>query len=238
MTNGGFTNTDVEFNATDLLLGVVKLYTANYSVNNGTPISFKGQSVTVNSDGLYTIVAADASGNSSTASFTIDKTAPSISLTGATDGGFTKTNVSVKFSDTNLKSANYTLNSSSSTSFATGPSFYKEVIYKFTVLDKAGNSSTASFTIDKTAPTVSLNGVTNGGFTNTDVVIFVSDTYISTSNYSLNNSTSISFNSEITLSSDGSYSVHATDLAGNSTSYTFTIDKTAPTISLKGVANG
>ncbi|WP_160397671.1 S-layer homology domain-containing protein [Paenibacillus sp. MMS18-CY102] len=74
----------------------------------------------------------------------------------------------------------------------------------------------ATITLDQTAPTVS--GVTNHGLYNTDRTITFSD------GSGLLNGSSIS--SGATVSSEGTYTLVVTDLAGNHTDLTFEIDKT------------
>ncbi|MGN0764858.1 MAG: hypothetical protein ACI4MO_00040, partial [Christensenellales bacterium] len=93
--------------------------------------------------------------------------------------------------------------------------------------DLAGNSTTYTFTIDRTAPTGTLSGVSNGGYTNGNVTFTWTDTAATAK---LNGA---AYTKGSTISDEREHTIVLTDLAGNSTTYTFTIDKTAPTIGLR-----
>ena len=113
--------------------------------------------------------------------------------------------------------------------------FYRTHIYEegtYTVKASGNISAGASvvqsasftFVVDKTPPTGTLTGVTNGGYTNGNVSF----------NWSENGCTATldgsSYTAGKTISAEGSHTIVLTDKAGNSTMYTFTIDKTAPII--------
>ncbi len=175
-------------------------------------------------EGTYTV---KASGNISagasvvqSASFTfvVDKTPPTGTLTGVTNGGYTNSNVSFNWSENGCTA---TLDGSS---YTAGKTISAEGSHTIVLTDKAGNSTTYTFTIDKTPPTGTLTGVTNGGYTNGNVSF----------NWSENGCTATldgsSYTAGKTISAEGSHTIVLTDKAGNSTMYTFTIDKTAPII--------
>lgn len=109
----------------------------------------------------------------------------------------------------------------------TGGDGQKTVYAKFR--DGAGNLYWTSDTIvlDKTAPAVT--GVTNGGFYAADVTPSF-DEGTATLNGAL-------FTSGSTVSVEGQYTMIVTDTAGNTTTVTFTLDKTAPAGSL-AINNG
>src|SRR4029079_11057513 len=92
--------------------------------------------------------------------------------------------------------------------------------------------------IDKTAPVVSLSGVTDGSFVNTDVTpIFNStDANLASTVARLNGA---AFTSGTVIPGEGNYllEILATDKAGNATprSAGFVIDKTKPVIAIEGV---
>lgn len=117
------------------------------------------------SDGLKTVKmeVRDQAGN--TASFddsiTLDTTPPTVS--GVIDGQFTSSDVTISFEAT----ATATLNGAP---FSSGTAVEDEGSYTLVVTDAAGNTTTVSFTIVKTAPTGSL--LINGGdaYTNTKAV--------------------------------------------------------------------
>ena len=181
-----------------------------------------------------TITATDEAGNSisKSISFTIDKTAPEITILGPTAGYYnTDQIVSWEVSDANLNDVSYS--HPSPTTFST------EGTHQVTVsaTDLAGNSASKSltFTIDKTAPVINIYGSTPGYY-NVDQTIKweVSDTNLDDVSYS--------HPSPKTFSTDGTYqvTVSATDLADNydSKTLTFTIDKTAPEITILGPTAG
>ena len=197
-----------------------------------------------------------------TVEFTIDTTTPTISLS-CGDNGFTNSSATVTFSDTyGVASAAYSRStgssfpSSASTAFSSGTSFTDEGNYMVKVTDRAGNVTTKYFTIDKTAPSLSLSGVTDGGFTsgnvsaswstmasgvgynrvNSNDVLTVKYSRSTTSSFP--SSATTTYSSGTTLSSEGNYLITISDSAGNSKNYKFTIDKTAPSLSLSGVTDG
>lgn len=120
------------------------------------------------------------------------------------------------------------------------------------ITDKTGNTTSYTFTIDKTAPTLTLSGVTNGGFTNKSVSASWSTTIGSvgaqrvnsndtlTVKYSRNTGATFptsameTYTSRKELTEEGNYLMTITDKAGNTSSYKFTIDKTAPILTLSG----
>lgn len=102
------------------------------------------------------------------------------------------------------------------------------------------------FTIDKSAPTLTLSGVSDGGYTNNSVsatlgsetdtmlanskdVLTVKYSYSTVKNSFPSVATTV-YKLGTTLSADGHYLMTIADKAGNSTSYTFTIDRTAPQV--------
>lgn len=124
--------------------------------------------------------------------------------------------------------------------------------------DSAGNRSelSVSFTCDQTPPTLTLNGITNGGVYRTDREISVSyyddhivETYISNQNF-----TDPSGDKDVVLRRLGSgneklmltnelfneIGVYAVDRANNRSvlKIPYLIDKTQPTITLSGIENG
>ncbi|MGR7945938.1 S-layer homology domain-containing protein [Paenibacillus sp. M.A.Huq-81] len=171
---------------------------------------------TVSAEGAHTLVATDAAGNARTIFFIIDKTAPIVS--GVTNGGLYNANRTIAINE-----GTATLNGSA---FTSGSTVSAEGTYNLTVTDAAGNSTIVSFTIDKTAPTVT--GVTNGLSYNSNRTITLSDG-TATLNGSL-------FTSGSTVSAEGSHTLIVTDTAGNTRTIAFTIDKTAPIVN--GVTNG
>jgi hypothetical protein len=170
---------------------------------------------TVSTDGSHTIIVTDEATNSTTVTFTIDKTAPTV--TGVTNGKSYNTDRTVTFSE-----GTATLNG---TAFISGTTITTEDDYTLIVTDTAGNSINIDFTIDKTNPEVT--GVTEGGLYKTDKTITFNE-----GTAKLNGNT---FTSGSTVNTEGSHTLIVTDSATNSTTINFSIDKTAPTVT--GVIN-
>lgn len=201
-----------------------------YTTDNSVPTIWSNyvdnsssRQFTINTEGDYTItyIAEDIVWNREipkTASnqAQLDKTIPEFIW--ITSWAYYNTNQTITFDDTNLSWA--TLNWSPYTSWT---AISSEWPYIFIVEDLAGNFTWATFTIDKTEPTFA--GITSWAYYNTNQTITFTDTNLSWA--TVNGTTYIS---DITMSSDGIYEFIVTDLAGNCTWATFTIDKTWPII--------
>ena len=89
--------------------------------------------------------------------------------------------------------------------------------------------------VDRTAPNGTLNGVSNNGYTNSDVTF----TWNSNNELSLPRATLDGnfYSSGDIISSEGYHTIVLKDLSGNSNTYNFTIDKTKPSVS-SSIVNG
>jgi hypothetical protein len=176
------------------------------STNEG---SLNATTHTFETNGEYEFVATDEAGNMTTAIVTIsniDKTPPTVS--NVINGFAYNKNVVPTFNE-----GTATLNGEAFTSDTTVSA---EGSYTLVVTDAVGNETTATFTIDKTAPVVS--GVANNQFYNQDVTpIFNEGTA------TLNGNT---FLSGTVVSAERTHTLVVRDVAGNETTVTFTIDKT------------
>ncbi|ASJ55972.1 phage tail protein [Brevibacillus formosus] len=191
-------------------------------------------------DGQKTVYAKfrDGAGNLYGTSDTIvlDKTAPVV--TGVTNGGFYAADVTPSFDD-----GTATLNGAL---FTSGSKVSVEGQYTMVVTDTAGNTTTVTFTLDKTAPTGSLainNGATHAN--NQDVTLQIAVTDFSNKlqmRFSHDTSDPANWTSWETLTAtkawtlstgDGTKSVYmeVKDKAGNIASFTdeITLDMTNPT---------
>lgn len=173
---------------------------------------------TVTADDTYTIVVTDKAGNTTTIGFEIDKTAPVVS--GVVEGKAYNSNRTITYNE-----GNATLNGAT---FTSGTTVSAEGSYVLVVTDAAGNSTTVSFKIDKTAPVVS--GVVNGGMYNTNLTIDFNE-----GTATLND---VPFAPGTVVSMENSYVLVVTDAAGNSTTVSFSIDKTAPAVAADFTAQG
>ncbi len=196
--------------------------------NNGATITGTG----TNRIGNYTLWGGESEGNTSfsidfedfynntgitvttvtdTSQVIIDFTPPAI--TNIISGQYFNTDITPIIVETNYSWA--TLNGSNYTS---GTVISTEGVYELIVYDLAGNSSAVSFTIDTTEP--SFEGVISWAYYSGNVTLTFSDTA------TLNGS---GISSGDIISADWTYELIVTDLAGNSTGATFTIDTTEPT---------
>nr|WP_106782733.1 cadherin repeat domain-containing protein [Lysinibacillus timonensis] len=166
--------------------------------------------ITVQEEGSYELVVTDEAGNTTTVTFTIDKTLPVV--TGVVDDEFYNTDVTISFDE-----GIATLNGSA---FNSGSTVQEEGSYELAVTDEAGNTTTIAFIIDKTQPQVT--GVTNGEYYNTDVTI--------TYNEGTATLDGAPFTSGSTVDANGSHTLVVTDLAGNQTTIQFTIDTISPSV--------
>ncbi|WP_325636740.1 gliding motility-associated C-terminal domain-containing protein [Parapedobacter sp.] len=164
----------------------------------------------------YTLVVIDASGNADTVRFTIDKTVPEI--TGVEDGALYNEEVTVSFNE-----GTATLNGAA---FASGTVVTDEDEYTLVVTDAAGNADTVRFTIDSGSPVIT--GATDGASYNTDVTPAFNE-----GTATLNGE---AFTPGTVITEEDEYTLTVTDAAGNATTVSFAIDKTAPAIT--GVEEG
>ena len=182
-------------------------------------------------DAVYEIGVV-AAGETYNFTVTVDATAPALILNGTENGGTTNNNVSITTTDANVQITVY-LNGEE-IEYVIGDVLTAEGEYRVVAVDHVDNSMEVSFTIDKTAPEIILNGVDNSGATNGNVSIQVIDgsliVYL--------NDEVIEYRLDDELTAEGLYFVQAVDSVGNVTEASFTIDKSAPEILLKGVKNG
>ena len=205
-------------------------------------------------EGTYTISATDNAGNTSSVDIFIDNTEPEIS------GVVNKEDVELKKGDINqnicdcfnkavtVKASdngdldtvyvNDTLIGSSYTVSAEG-------FYTVIATDKAGNSKTVNFIVDKTAP--SISGFTNGAYYNTPRSVGFADENFSWSInseeddlftpgvrhvYTPFNSETSTVISQLYLTENGKHTLYVTDKAGNTTSRYFYYDNVKPTLKI------
>ena len=194
-------------------------------------------------DGLYTVVAVDLAGNSTTIYFTVDKTDPILSLrkNGANveDGTHFKesTTVSTLISDVNLDFVLLDGVVTDKRSWLASELY--EGVHSVLATDKAGNSCSVTFTVDKTAPNITLNSYYGAG-----EEINISESVDSNFAYM-----TLRVNSEVLYTGGAAtwytenleectYLLTVYDLAGNSATIYFTVDKTAPEFTLDHYYNG
>ena len=99
-----------------------------------------------------------------------------------------------------------------------------EGTYNVTILSAHGNKANFQIIIDRTPPVITLEGVDPKGATREDVKIIVSEG--DSAYYRINGAKeNYQFVGSCVVEEEGAYTVTAKDAVGNSTSVTFTIDK-------------
>lgn len=253
----GFINAgaDLRFTATDNLLAIERV---EYQLDGGAwlaavvrdPSSGQyGQTIPGLLEGVHIVRAraTDSFGNtgySALASFTVDDTAPQVSVSGVTDGearsgAFTPI---VSISDANLAESHITLNNQP---YVSGTVIDADGAYVLTAfaIDRAGNSNsvTVSFIRDATPPVVTIDGVIEGEWRAGSVlpVITITDDNLANEVMTLNGQPYF-LNALISAEDQYLLRVVATDVAGNSTEVevNFAIDLTPPSITVSGVSDG
>lgn len=199
-----------------------EVYLNDYLVetNNSGNLNFKN-------DGNYTIKLINLTDeeNYNIYSFTIDNKAPDIILDGVEKGKTTNKDVSVTWNDLDVLNATYSLNGSEEVTFENGLLFKEEGIYIIKVSDDLGNTREVMFTIDKSLDyEVYVGGSLSTGLdTTNDEVLIISNEELIINVTKNNESYNYSFGD--TLSEEGIYIINISDLYGNSTTISITIDK-------------
>jgi hypothetical protein len=207
--------------------------TAAYSVVELNPYTLTETGYSTN-EGVqtYTVTAIDAAGNVGAASvtYTVDNTAPVVTITAPADGAYyTTVNVPAKAFSVDEINPYTTAEAGYSTSEGHNT-------YTVTATDGAGNvgSDSVTYTVDNTAPVVTITAPANGAYYKTANVPSASYAVVELNPYTVVES------GYSTAEGVQTYTVTATDSAGNvgSASVTYTVDNTAPIITITAPANG
>lgn len=201
---------------------------ANVTAQLNKSVYRKEQRIT--QDGKYIIYLADGAGNVSTITVLINTAPPAGILKAnnleAENGIVTRYNVTFDWKGNCSATVN-------GIEYKRGAQITEEGEYTFILTDEYGNCSEYTITIDKTAPTAVITA--NGEELNGDVTRYtVSIEWADEGCTALLNGNAYIMGTPIELS--GKYTLLLTDAAGNSTTYTFTINKNKPLGTLK--ANG
>ena len=222
--NDGATNGNVSIQVDD---GTVIVY-----LNDGAIEYVFGNELTA--EGVYFVQAWDAVGNVAEAAFTIDKTAPAITLKGVANAGKTNGNVTITVAEDTAELKVF-LNGKEIT-YKLGKELKDEGAYKVTAKDALGNTAEATFTIDKTAPTIILNGVENGGSVKGSVSI--SDLSETATLKVTKDGEELAYNLGDELKEAGMYEIIVTDESGNVSEYAFEITKGMSGLVITGIVIG
>jgi parallel beta-helix repeat protein len=219
----------------------------------GTP-NTEDTTIQANLDGSYVIrlTVTDNAGNAAFDEFNLtwDTIGPIITLNNPSNNSIISGGTVLDFDieDTNLKNADYFINTGMNITFSNPYDIYttgwSDGLYtiKIQVNDNAGNniSKSYTFTIDSTYPDIVLNTPTNNSIIQPGMIIDFSiiDDHLNTVNYSFNGGINQTLNAPYDINTtgwvDGIYviEVHAIDILGQYTrkSYSFTVDGSSPTI--------
>lgn len=193
----------------------------------------------ISAEGKHELVvtASDLAGNTATykVDFTIDKTAPTITITGIENGKTYNKEVTPQIS-ANEGRVTSTLDGKAYDNSPVAAEGKHEL--EVTAVDSVGNTSTSKieFTIDKTAPIITVTGVEDGKSYNNDVTPQISANEGQITSTLDGNAYN---NSAVTAEGKHELEITAVDKAGNTATkkLSFTVDKTAPIISIKSVEN-
>lgn len=198
-------------------------------------------------DGMHTVTvrAADDAGNSTTrtATWTVDTTPPALALTSTPPSVTGMADAQFAFTAVGAVTVTCQLDGGAATA-CTSPTSYTglaEATHTFTLrgTDAAGNTATKTYTwtVDTTPPAVTLTA-TPSNPSNSSSASFSFSATGATTTCSIDGGAAAACTSPAAYTSlaDGShtFAVNATDGAGNmsSQSYTWTIDTTAPTVTI------
>ncbi len=227
-------------------------YTFSYSGMGGT--TYEASATRPTNAGTYIVkatVAASTDGfykpaSSSAAAFTIDKAAPTISVSGTqvfTYNGSSQGSATITYNGDGTTSLLYTNTSGTAYSSSTAPTnagSYKVVASTTEGTNYlAASSADYTFTIDKATPTISVSGTQaftyNGSSQGPATIAYNGD---GTTSLLYTNTSGTPYSSSTAPANAGSYKVVASSTAGinylaaSSADYTFTINKATPTATL------
>ncbi|WP_166542073.1 S-layer homology domain-containing protein [Paenibacillus lutrae] len=192
---------------------VTPLFNEGSGLLNGSPYS---SGTTITQDEAYTLSVTDSAGNDAIVSFRIDTTLPIV--VGVVNGKIYNSNKRIAFNE-----GTATLNGAA---FVSGTEVSQDGAYTLVVTDAAGNVTTVTFTIDKTAPIVT--GVTNGKSYKEQLTVSFNE-----GTATLNGAAYISGTE---IDKDGVYTLVVRDAAGNAATINFEIDNVGPAVT--GVTDG
>ena len=183
-------------------------------------------------EGTYTIILTSLAGTISQITFEIDLTAPTGNLSTTQVEGFQDgylTNGDVKF---DWEESGLTCYLDDERYFS-NTTIKKEGAHMIVLYDKVGNKTTYTFTIDKSKPTYTINGSLNAANKTNS---FISITWDEQAGYVATLNDQPYLNGTV-ISAENIYVFKITSKALNSTTFSFEIDKTAPTGILKTSEN-
>ena len=223
ITEGEYTNREVEIEVVDDSEYTITLDDKAYEL--GTSIE----------EGKHVIKVVDKAFNETVVNFTIDRTAPSMIVGDTTYG---PDHEGIIYSSTRFTAIASDLNGVKEI-YANGHLRDKidvngEGKYTFRLVDMAGNESTFTVVVDKTAPNMIVGDTTYGP--DHEGIIYSSTRFTATAS-DLNGVKEIYANGhlrdKIDVNGEGKYTFRLVDMAGNESTFTVIVDKTLPAVTLK-----
>lgn len=200
----------------------------------GQSISLDEETYSFRTSGIYKVVLTDefyTGIEAITAQYAYEQKAPTGTLTGVENNGYTNGAVTFKWKD----EATVTVTKDGEViEYRSGAELRQDGSYTITIENFDGYKTTYSFVIDREAPDVIFNGTQKGKSVGSDVALSFTDKAVIYKNGELVGE----YVSDTPITEDGEYRVVVSDLAGNETEINFVIDKTAPTLTLNGVNVG
>lgn len=210
--------------------------------SNGEEVEVTEDLNNLSLEGTYTLTVVDEAFNETSVTFTIDKTAPVITINGkvieATDETlYFNSNATITVEENNLESFTSNGNDRTENVLAGSWTAGNDGVYKIVVTDKAGNTNTYNIVVDKTKPVINLyadNGdeLVSGVTTIKEVKVLINEA----NDYSAvltQDGKDVEF-VEDAFYGRGNYVLTVTDVAGNEATATFNVDKNPPAIYVNG----
>ena len=159
---------DSYFNEPVILEIAGNQYKATITDSNGKVTNYTGK-IELSEDGTYTVTITEDDGTETTVSFVVDTTIPAIE---GVEEKLYNTTVTPKVVEANLDEVILTKDGTKVDDYTLGDEIGNDGDYVLKVTDKAGNTAEVKFSIDRTAPTYTID-FTETALTNQDVVVTI-----------------------------------------------------------------
>ena len=159
---------DSYFNEPVILEIAGNQYKATITDSNGKVTNYTGK-IELSEDGTYTVTITEDDGTETTVSFVVDTTIPTIE---GVEEKLYNTTVTPKVVEANLDEVILTKDGTKVDDYTLGDEIGNDGDYVLKVTDKAGNTAEVKFSIDRTAPTYTID-FTETALTNQDVVVTI-----------------------------------------------------------------
>ncbi len=200
----------------------------SYSLNGGASVNYNGEFLS--ESGTYVFTVTDFLGTSAELRISVD-TGVKLTVNGTyviNDAGkyVSKNWLSVTLGE---EMQSFYIQAEDGTMLEADSRITSEGEYTVYAKDKSGNERELVLVIDKTAPIITLDGVTENGATSELVTVRFED--YSLIYYRYNNGDKIATYDGVKFDAEGAYSIIALDIVGNSANVSFVIDKHVDVIS-------